>query len=149
MTSVPSAAEVIHLGMDTSVKEIVVAVLRPGQEIPVVDRIPGDEESVRRLIGRFPDRRLLSACYEAGPGGYELHRLLASMGVACDVVAPSLIPKGASDRVKTDLLTELRARLGQVSGQAGISGASVCRHDHWRRSTAGVVRSGGAAVRFA
>jgi len=80
MTSVPSAAELIHLGMDTSVNEIVVAVLRPGQEIPVVDRIPSDEESVRRLIGRFPDRRLLSACYEAGPGGYELHGLLTSMG---------------------------------------------------------------------
>jgi hypothetical protein len=51
MTSVSSAAELIHLGMDTSVKEIVVAVLRPGEEVPVVDRIPGDEESVRRLIG--------------------------------------------------------------------------------------------------
>ena len=99
MTSVPSAAE-LHLGMDTSVNEIVVAVLRPRQEIPVVDRIPRDEESVRRLIGRFPDQRLLSACYEAGPGGYELHRLLTSMGVACDVVAPSLVPKGTSDRVK-------------------------------------------------
>ena len=100
VTSVPSVAELIHLGMDTSVSEIVVAVLRFGQEIPVVDRIPGDEESVRWLIGRFPDRRLLSACYEAGPGGYELHRLLASMGVVCDVVAPgSLISKGSSDRL--------------------------------------------------
>jgi transposase len=107
MSSVPSAAELIHLGMDTSVKAIVAGVLRPGEEVPVISRIPGDEESVRRLIGRFPDRRLLSACYEAGPGGYELYRLLASMGVACDVVAPSLIPKGVSDRVKTDLLTEL------------------------------------------
>jgi len=100
MTSVPLAAELIHLGMDTSVNEIVVAVLRPGEEIPVVERIPGGEESVRRLVGRFPDRRLLSACYEAGPGGYELYRLLASMGVACEVVAPSLVPKGGSDRGK-------------------------------------------------
>jgi len=33
MTSVPSAAELIHLGMDTSVNEIVVAVLRPGVEV--------------------------------------------------------------------------------------------------------------------
>jgi transposase len=98
MTSVPSAAEVIHLGMDTFVNEIVAGVLRPGEEMPVVDRIPDDEESIRRLIGRFPDRRLLSACYEAGPGGYELHRLLASMGVACEVVAPSLVPKGARTR---------------------------------------------------
>jgi hypothetical protein len=59
-TSVPSAAELIHLGMDTSVNEILVAVLRPGEEISVVDLIPGDGESVRRLIGGFPDRRLLS-----------------------------------------------------------------------------------------
>jgi transposase len=116
MTSVPSAAGLIHLGMDTSVNEIVVAVLRPGEEVPVVDRIPGDEESVRRLIGRFPDRRLLSACYEAGPGGYELHRLLTSMGVACDVVAPSLIPKGSSDRVKTDKRDSVRLALTHRAG---------------------------------
>ena len=98
MSSVPSAAELIHLGMDTSMNEIVAGVLRPGEEMPVVSRIPNDKESIRRLIGRFPDRRLLSACYEAGPGGYELHRLLTSMGVACDVVAPSLIPKGPRTR---------------------------------------------------
>jgi transposase len=116
MTSVPSAGELIHLGMDTSVNEIVVAVLRPGQEIPAVDRIRNDEESVRRLIGRFPSRRLLSACYEAGPGGYELHRLLASMGVACDVVAPSLIPKGGSERVKTDKRDAARLALTHRAG---------------------------------
>src|SRR5258706_1498005 len=102
MSSVPSAAELIHLGMDTSMKEIVAGVLRPGEEMPVVDRIPNDEESIRRLIGRFPDRRLLSACYEAGPGGYELHRVLSSIGVACRRVAPSPIPRGASGQVETD-----------------------------------------------
>jgi transposase len=42
------------------------------------------------------------ACYEAGPTGYDLYRLLASMKVRCDVVAPSLVPKGRGDRVKTD-----------------------------------------------
>jgi transposase len=116
MTSVPSATELIHLGMDTSISEIVVAVLRPGEEIPVVDRIPSDEESVRRLISRFPDRRMLSSCYEAGPGGYELHRLLTSMGVACDVVAPSLIPKGSSERVKTDKRDSVRLALTHRAG---------------------------------
>ena len=97
MSSMPSAG-LIHLGMDTSMNTIVVGVLGPGEEMPVVDRVFNDEESIRRLIGRFPDRRLLSACYEAGPGGYELYRLLSSMGVGCEVVAPSLIPKGSSDR---------------------------------------------------
>jgi transposase len=133
MSSVPSAAELIHLGMDTSMNEIVAGVLRPGEEMPVVSRIPNDEESIRRLIGRFPDRRLLSACYEAGPGGYELHRLLTSMGVACDVVAPSLIPKGASDKVKTGRRDSVRLTLmhraglfdgdpGAVPGRGGGAG---------------------------
>ena len=45
-----------------------------------MDRVPNDEESVRRLIGRLGDRRLLAVCYEAGPSGYELHRLITSMG---------------------------------------------------------------------
>ena len=116
MSSVPSAAELIHLGMDTSMNEIVAGVLRPGEEMPVVSRIPNDEESIRRLIGRLGDRRLLSACYEAGPGGYELHRLLTSMGVACDVVAPSLIPKGASDKVKTDRRDSVRLTLMHRAG---------------------------------
>jgi transposase len=44
----------------------------------------------------------LAVCYEAGPGGFDLYRLLCSMGVACDVVAPSLILVRAGDRVKTD-----------------------------------------------
>jgi transposase len=98
--------------MDTSKDTIVVGVLRPGEEMPVVDRIFNDEASVRRLIGRFGDRSRLAVCYEAGPGGYGLYRLLASMGVVCEVVAPSLIPKGSSDRVKTDRRDAIRlARL--------------------------------------
>jgi hypothetical protein len=148
MTSVPLAAELIHLGMDTSVNEIVVAVLRPGEEIPVGERIPGDEESVRRLVGRFPDRRLLSACYEAGPGGYELYRLLASMGVACEVVAPSLVPKGGSDRVKTDLLTELADRSFGWFVRSPAMLARFRLRDQRRGYAAGVVRAGGAAARL-
>jgi hypothetical protein len=36
--------------------------------------------------------------YEAGPTGYELYRLLVSLGVRCEVVAPSLVPKGKATR---------------------------------------------------
>jgi transposase len=102
MASVTSAAGPIHVGMDTSKNTIVVAVLMPGEEIPVLDRIWNEEGSVRHLVGRLGEVSALRACYEAGPCGFELHRLLSSMGVACDVVAPSLIPRRAGDRVKTD-----------------------------------------------
>jgi transposase len=40
--------------------------------------------------------------YEAGPCGYWLSRYLRKKGHACWVVAPSLIPKKAGDRVNTD-----------------------------------------------
>ncbi len=63
---------------------------------------PGPD-AVRRLIKKVsgsPER--VRACYEAGPTGYELHRLLTGLGVRCEVIAPSLIPKAAGDRVKTD-----------------------------------------------
>src|SRR5207237_9330903 len=51
---------------------------------------------------RFQEPRALRACYEAGPTGYELHRLFTSLGVRCQVIAPSLIPKAPGDRIKTD-----------------------------------------------
>ena len=44
----------------------------------------------------------LSFCYEAGPCGYVIQRQLSDLGWDCQVVAPSLIPKKAGDRVKTD-----------------------------------------------
>ncbi len=92
----------VHVGMDVSKDAIAVAVLPPDRDVAEVDKIFHDEESVRRLIKRLGRPSGLWACYEAGPTGYELHRLLTSMGVRCDVVAPSLIPKGSGDRVKTD-----------------------------------------------
>ena len=91
-----------HLGMDVSKDSISVAVLEPDRDQAPVDKIFHDEVSVRRLIGRFDDRSKLWVCYEAGPTGYDLYRLLCSLGVRCDVVAPSLVPKRRGDRVKTD-----------------------------------------------
>ncbi|HEY3033837.1 MAG TPA: IS110 family transposase [Streptosporangiaceae bacterium] len=126
ITSVASPADAIHLGLDTSKNTIVVGVLMPSEQMPVVDRIFNDEASVRRLVARLGDPGLLRACYEAGPGGYELHRLLASLGVACDVVAPSLIPKGASERVKTDRRDAARlARLHRAGELTPIRVPSV------------------------
>ena len=46
--------------------------------------------------------RRLSFCYEAGPCGYGPHRFLIGRGHDCIIVAPSLIPMKAGDRIKTD-----------------------------------------------
>ena len=65
-------------------------------------RIETTERAIRRFIEKQGGPEGLSVCYEAGPGGFALWRLLTRIGVACDVVAPSLIPVRAGDRVKTD-----------------------------------------------
>lgn len=101
MTSVRDRG-VIHLGLDVHKNTISVAVLEPGQDTPRTDKISSDPDAVRHLIARFEDPTRLRACYEAGPTGYELARQLASLGVRCEVIAPSLIPTAPGDRVKTD-----------------------------------------------
>jgi transposase len=58
----------------------------------------------------------LTFCYEAGPTGYGLYRLIKRLGHDCIVVAPSLIPKKAGDWVKAsrhdtlDLARQLRSK---------------------------------------
>jgi transposase len=101
VTSISRVAP-IHLGLDVHKDTISAGILRPDQQVPDVERITHDEPSVRRLVGRLGDPRMLRACYEAGPTGFELARLLDSMQVSCQVVAPSLIPKAPGDKVKTD-----------------------------------------------
>ena len=64
--------------------------------------IPNRPDAVRRLVKRLGDKQGLRVCYEAGPCGYVLHKQLTSLGVACDVVAPTLVPKRPGDRIKTD-----------------------------------------------
>jgi transposase len=107
---------------------------------PEVSRLENTEKAIRRFIGRAGDPGTLAVAYEAGPCGYEIHRLLGSMGVACDVIAPSLTPVRAGDRVKTDrrdakkLVRLYRAgELGFVSPpspeQEGLRDLVRCRDD--------------------
>lgn len=94
--------QLTHIGLDVHKETIAVAVLRPGSVICDERVIPNTSEAVRRLLRHYPDPSALSTCYEAGPTGYDTHRLITSLGFACDVIAPSLIPKRSGVRVKTD-----------------------------------------------
>ena len=92
----------IHLGLDVHRNTISVATLPPDHTSAEVEQIPSDEAAVLAFLGRFAEPGRLRVCYEAGPTGYELARLLHRQGVACQVIAPSLIPRAAGDKVKTD-----------------------------------------------
>ena len=48
-------------------------------------------ESVRKLVHKLGPVGRLRACYEAGPTGCVLYGQLTQLGVACEVIAPSLV----------------------------------------------------------
>lgn len=65
----------------------------------LLGEVDASPESMRRLVKRIAAKHGQSHfCYEAGPTGYGLHRLITCMGHPCTVVAPSLIPRKAGDR---------------------------------------------------
>ena len=92
----------LWVALDVHKLSIVAATLPPTGGQPEVQQIETTVAAVRRFIERLGGAQGLAVCYEAGPGGFDLLRVLTRLGVACDVIAPSLIPVRAGDRIKTD-----------------------------------------------
>jgi transposase len=95
-------SKVRFVGLDVHAETIAVAVAETGGEVRSLGIIPNRPESVRKMIKKLAEGGKLKCCYEAGPTGYVLYWQLAQLGVDCEVIAPSLIPTKAGDRVKTD-----------------------------------------------
>lgn len=94
--------KVRFLGLDVHAETIAAAVAEPDGEVRSLGVIPNRAESVRKLVKKLGPAQQLRACYEAGPTGYVLYWQLTELGVDCAVVAPTLVPTKAGDRVKTD-----------------------------------------------
>ena len=90
------------IGLDVHAETIAVAIAEAGGEVRSLGTIPNRAESVRCLIGKLGKPASLRVCDEAGPTGYVLYWQLTELGVHCEVVAPTLVPVKAGDRVKTD-----------------------------------------------
>ncbi len=97
-------ASTTFVGMDVHKSTVTVARLAPGAEMPEFWELINELRAVRRLAKKLlreaPGE--VSCCYEAGACGYALQRQLRREGVACDVVAPSLVPRKPGERIKTD-----------------------------------------------
>jgi len=96
---------IAYVGLDVHKATVSVALAEAGRggEIRQLGVFENRPALLTKLAARLSKGgRRLSFCYEAGPCGYGLHRLLTGCGHDCVVVAPSLIPVKAGDRVKTD-----------------------------------------------
>jgi transposase len=94
--------KVRFLGLDVHAETIAVAIAEPDGEVRSLGTIANRAESIRKLVKKLGPVEELKVCYEAGPTGYVLYWQLAELGVACEVIAPTLMPMKAGDRVKTD-----------------------------------------------
>jgi transposase len=97
--------DITYVGLDVHKATVCAAVAEGGRsggvrQLGIFENRPEVLIKMATRLARGGSR--LSFCYEAGPCGYGLHRLLTGRGHDCVVVAPSLIPMKAGDRVKTD-----------------------------------------------
>jgi transposase len=95
---------ILYVGLDVHKESIVAATAAQGDtEAQLYGKIGGTLDALDKLVKKLtrPDLELRFV-YEAGPCGYVIYRHLKKRQLYCEVIAPSLIPTKASDRVKTD-----------------------------------------------
>ena len=93
----------VYVGMDVHKDTVTIAVLPEGVREPrLVKRMSHDPRGLRRMLNRLARELEVRACYEASGAGYVLERKIRSWGHACEIVAPSLIPRRPGERRKHD-----------------------------------------------
>jgi transposase len=100
-----SQSRTLFIGMDVHKDSMAVAYVAQehGAEVASLGTIGTRQCDIDQLIRKMQAKAThLIFIYEAGPCGYWLSRYLRKKDSDCWVVAPSLIPKKAGDRVKTD-----------------------------------------------
>jgi len=108
----------VFVGMDVH-KESIELATADEREARHYARIGGDAAAVDRAVRKLRSvHRELMFVYEAGPCGFWIYRRLRAQGLACMVVSPSMTPRRAGDRVKTDrrdcLMLARLARAGEL-----------------------------------
>ena len=94
----------VYVGLDVHKDTIAIAAAQAGERTPgrSVGGIAHDVPKLLKALARLGKAEEVHIVYEAGPTGYGLQRKLSAKGYRCEVIAPSMIPKRAGDRIKTD-----------------------------------------------
>src|SRR5713226_5052247 len=119
----------LFVGLDVHKETIAVAYVAEEREAEVVflGTIGTRQCDIDKLLRKLQAKgKTLHLVYEAGPCGYWLYRYLTKKNLQCWVVAPSLIPKKAGDRVKTDRRDAMQlARLMRAGDLTPVSVPAV------------------------
>ena len=101
---------VLYIGLDVHKETITIATAKEGrEEAKEFKTIPSDYARLLKAVRRLtPKGGSVMVCYEAGPTGYGLYRCFRKAGIDCRVVAPSLVPTKAGNRIKTDRRDAIR-----------------------------------------
>ena len=97
--------KILYVGLDVhkNSTDVAIATGRGNGKVRSYGKIASTLDALDKLVKKLQvDDKQLRFVYEAGPCGYQLYRHLDTKGIACSVVAPSMIPRRSGDRIKTD-----------------------------------------------
>src|SRR5437899_11196169 len=121
---------ILYVGLDVHAQTVAIAIAEAGGEVrnygTVSSHLEVLERTMRKIKAAHPDCEL-RVCYEAGPTGFVIARRFAQLKIHCTVVAPSLIPTRAGDRVKTDKRDAIKlARLHRAGELTAVNVPNAC-----------------------
>jgi transposase len=120
----------LYVGLDVHAQTVTIALAEGGGEVRNYSSVSSDldvlERTMRRIKNAHPGCDL-RVCYEAGPTGFVIARRFTQLRIDCTVVAPTLIPSRAGERVKTDRRDAAKlARLHRAGELTAVNVPDAC-----------------------
>jgi transposase len=95
--------KIAYVGVDYHLNQISIAVMIEGQrDFHDTIRLKNEDKIIKKYMKKLSKDYEVKSCYEASSSGYVFQRKMNAWGYACDVIAPSLIPKKKGDHRKND-----------------------------------------------
>lgn len=109
-------ASIAYVGLDVHKESINACLLKLDTGEVIEKTLDNEKQAVLRVVRDWAKQEDLRVCYEASGAGFVLKRWLDDVGISCDVIAPSLIPKAPGDHVKTDKRDARRLAIQHAAG---------------------------------